>query len=171
MSLLELVKKRKSVRHFLDMKVEKEKIDYIMECARHAPSAVNFQPCYYYIIESDESKALVQKCYGRRWFSSTNIPVYILACVDTNASWKRSYDQKDHGDIDVAIAVEHICLAAAEMDLGSCWVCDFDPVLCKELFSLPDNLEPAVIIPLGYPTNEEKSRTPRKLLSEISEVI
>ena len=171
MSLLELVKKRKSVRHFSEMKVEPEKLDYIMECARLAPSAVNFQPWYFYIIKSDESKSLLQKCYPRKWFSSTNVSVYILACIDTNVSWKRSYDRKDHGDIDIAIAVEHICLAATEMGLGSCWVCDFDPAMCKELFNLPDHLEPAVIIPLGYPTSEEKNRTPRRSICEINEVI
>lgn len=171
MTLLELVKKRKSVRHFLDTKIEPEKLDYIMECARLAPSAVNFQPWHFYIIESDQAKSLIQKCYPRPWFNSPNIPVYILACIDKNVSWKRSYDEKDHGDIDIAIAVEHISLAAAELGIGSCWVCHFDPTQCRELFSLPDHLEPAVIIPLGYPSEKEVKSTDRRAIDEICEVI
>ena len=171
MTLLELVKKRKSVRHFLDKKIEPEKLEYIMECARLAPSAVNFQPWHFYIVESEESKALIHTCYSRKWFSSPNIPTYIIACVDKNSSWKRTCDDQDYGNVDIAIAVEHIVLSAFEMELGACWVCDFDPALCKQLFNIPDNLEPAVIIPLGYPVLEEKTRTPRKSISEISEVI
>lgn len=171
MTLLELVKKRKSVRHFLDKKIDPETLNYIIECARLAPSAVNFQPWHFYIIESEESKSLIHKCYPRRWFSSPTIPVYILACIDKNASWKRDHDEKDHGDIDIAIAVEHICLAAAEVGLGSCWVCHFDPAVCKELFDLPEHLEPAVIIPLGYPEEREGKRTDRRAQEEICKFI
>lgn len=171
MTQLELITNRRSVRHYSDMKVEREKLDYIMECARLAPSAVNFQPWHFYIIESDESKALIHKCYKRQWFSSPNIPIYIIACIDRSESWKRDYDGKDHGDIDIAIAVEHICLAATEMELATCWVCHFEPTLCKELLNLPENFEPAVIIPLGYPGIDKGNRTTRKDYNEIVTII
>ena len=54
-------------------------------------------------------------------------------------------------DIDVAIAIEHLCLAAAEQGLGTCWVCNFRVQLCQELFKLPEEWYPAAIIPIGYP--------------------
>jgi len=97
--------------------------------------------------------------------------VYIVACTDTALSWKRSFDGKDHADIDIAIAVEHICLAAAEQGLGTCWVCNFDTQKCSELLRLPENIHPAVIIPVGY-TTQSISRNPiRKSNEEIIKII
>ena len=64
-------------------------------------------------------------------------------------------DRKDHMDIDVAIATEHISLAAAEQGLGSCWVCNFDTDLCRKHFNLPDTIEPAVILTIGYPESPD----------------
>lgn len=171
MNFLEIAQKRKSVRQFSSKEIETEKLDYILECVRLAPSAVNFQPWFFYIIKSEESKALIKQCYDRNWFVKAEAPVYILACIDHSQSWKRAYDNKDHGDIDIAIAVEHLCMSAAEQGIGSCWVCHFDPAQCKELFELPENLEPAVIIPLGYPEKEEANNAKRKSLEEICKTI
>ena len=75
-------------------------------------------------------------------------------------------DGKRHGDIDIAIAVEHLCLAATEQGLATCWVCNFDAALCRRLFDLPDTEEPAVLIPIGYAADTHKPHT-RKPLSEI----
>jgi nitroreductase len=78
--------------------------------------------------------------------------MYIIASVLHDQEWVRK-DGKSHGDIDIAIAVEHLCLAATELGLGTCWVCNFRPAHCKELFNMPEEEEPAVIIPLGHPAN------------------
>ena len=63
-----------------------------------------------------------------------------------------------HGDIDIAIAVEHLCLAATEQGLAICWVCNFDAEKCKQLFSIAENEEPAVLIPIGYAVDEPKEK-------------
>ena len=52
MDFLELTKKRYSVRSYTSQEVEKEKLDYIFECARYAPSAVNKQPWQFIVINS-----------------------------------------------------------------------------------------------------------------------
>lgn len=94
--------------------------------------------------------------------------MYLVVCHKTDASWVRPADQKNHGNIDIAILSEHICLAAAEQGLGSCWVCNFDPEGVRAALNLEANLEPAVIIPLGY-SNETETEHPkvRKPLNEI----
>ena len=168
MNLLELIKSRYSVRSYTDQPVEEEKLNYIMECVRLAPSAVNFQPWKFYIVQSDEAKAKMHQCYSREWF--TTAPLYIIACADHTQSWKRRHDGKDHADVDVSIAVEHICLAATEQGLGTCWVCAFDPAICKTLFELPEHIEPVALIPLGYPADEAKEKN-RKAMEEIVEEI
>ena len=169
MKFLELVRSRISVRQYTSKKVEDEKIAYILECARQAPSAVNYQPWQFIVVKNDEVKRLLHECYPAKWFAEA--PVYIVACADTSQSWKRSNDGKDHADIDVAIAVEHICLAAVEQGLGTCWVCNFDVQKCAALLNLPVHIYPAAIIPVGY-TTQTVSRNPnRKPTDEITKII
>jgi nitroreductase len=78
----------------------------------------------------------------------------IVACGNYQESWKRS-DGKDHCDIDVSIAVTHLTLAAAELGLGTCWVCNFDTKFCSQYLNLPESVEPIAIIPIGYPANPD----------------
>ena len=107
--LLALVKARSSVRSFKPDKVERAKLEYILEVARLAPSAVNFQPwCFVVVREPERLKALYE-CYPRDWFAKA--PVCIVVCGDHGASWKRASDNKDFCDVDVAIATEHLVLA------------------------------------------------------------
>lgn len=163
MNFLELAKSRYSCRTYRPADVEQEKIDYIMECVRMAPSAVNKQPWRFRFVRTTEDKARLQKCYDREWFRTA--PLYIIVSVRHDEEWVRA-DGKRHGDIDVAIAVEHLCLAAAEQGLGTCWVCNFDAAMCQELFGLPANEEPVVLIPLGYTADEAKEKK-RKTVEEI----
>ena len=169
MDILNLISKRRSVREYTTNAIEQEKIDYLIECARLAPSAVNFQPWKFIIVKSQEKKALLHKCYHGEWFA--NAPLYIIALADRTQSWKRSSDEKDHGEIDVTIAVEHIALAAVEKGLSTCWVCNFNVDLCKELFNLPENLFPVALIPIGYPVKEPEEISNRKTVQEITETI
>ena len=134
--------------------MEKEKLDYILECVRLAPSAVNKQPWRFHIVCKEEEKAWLQQCYDRDWFKTA--PMYVIASVLHDEEWVRA-DGKHHGDIDIAIAVEHLCLAATEQGLATCWVCNFNAVQCKELFGLPENEEPAVLIPLGYAAERQQA--------------
>lgn len=164
MDFLELVKQRYSCRGYLPKSVEQEKLDYLMECVRFAPSAVNRQPWLFRIVTDEADRAKLQECYSREWFRTA--PVYIVASVLHDEEWVRA-DGKHHGDIDIAIAVEHLCLAATEQGLATCWVCNFDAEKCRQLFDIAENEEPAVLIPLGYAADEPKAKT-RKPMEEIT---
>lgn len=163
MNFLDLVKQRYSCRSYQAKSVEQEKVDYVIECVRFAPSAVNKQPWRFHVISSDSDKEKLRQCYNREWF--TTAPMYVIASILHDEEWVRS-DGKHHGDIDIAIAVEHLCLAATEQGLATCWVCNFDADLCRQLFSLAANEEPAVLIPLGYAADAPKDKV-RKTTEEI----
>lgn len=165
MNFLELVKMRHSVRSYENRPVETEKLDYIMECVRMAPSAVNFQPWKFSIITEPEALKSIKTAYDREWFQTA--PCVIVACADHDTSWHRQADGKDHADIDVAIAVEHLCLAAAEQGLGTCWVCNFNVPRCAEVLELPENLTPVALIPMGYSVKLEVPEKKRKSREEI----
>ena len=163
MDFLELVKRRYSCRNFQPTSIEKEKLDYIIECVRFAPSAVNKQPWVFRIISNKEEKEKLRQCYDREWFATA--PTYIMASILHDEEWVRA-DGKHHGNIDIAIAVEHLCLAAAEQGLGTCWVCNFDVEKCTQLFRIPSNEEVAVLIPIGYAADEAKEKK-RKSTTDI----
>ena len=75
-------------------------------------------------------------------------------------------DGKDSADIDISIAVDHMTLQAAELVLGTCWVCNFDIHKCSDILKLSRNIEPVVILPLGYPNIEPPAKK-RKSLNDI----
>lgn len=159
-----IIRNRYSCRSYLDKPVEEEKLEYIKECIRLAPSAVNRQPWKFRIVRSQEGREKLQSCYSRPWFNEA--PLYILASVLHEQEWVRA-DGKPHGDIDVAIAVEHLCLAATEQGLGSCWVCNFDAQRLHELFQMPETEEPVVLIPIGYSAVAEAPAKTRKAQEDI----
>ena len=168
-SFLDLVKQRYSVRGYIPKVVEESKIDYILECARMAPSAVNKQPWRFIVVKSDEAKEKLRLCYSRDWFNTA--PMYIIACVDSSKAWVRSIDGKNHSDVDASIAIEHICLAAADQGLGSCWVCNYDVAKCKEYFNIKGEEYPVALIPIGYPAETDVKEKNRKEISEIVEIV
>ncbi|HHW00892.1 MAG TPA: nitroreductase [Clostridiaceae bacterium] len=164
MSFIDLAKKRYSVRNYKNVPVEKEKILQVIEAARISPSAVNFQPWHFIVVTTEEMKSRIAETYPRDWFRKA--PAVIVVCGDHSSSWKRK-DGKDHCDIDVAIAVDHMTLAAADMGLGTCWVCAFDAEKCHQILELPENLEVIALMPIGYPADDEVPQKKRKSINEI----
>ena len=165
MDFLELTKRRYSARAYSSVTVEQEKLNYILECARQAPSAVNRQPWRFVVVRSDEAKQLVRQCYEREWFAKA--PLYIIVYNKISEAWVRDFDEKNHGDIDAAIATEHICVAAAEQGLGSCWVCNFDVERLKNNFQLGSDEYPLAIVPIGYVSKSSDKSTARKPFGEV----
>ena len=166
-SFYELAKARYSVRNYRDIPVEEDKLQYILECGRIAPSAANYQPWHLIVIRDKEMRTALAKTYNRPWFLQA--PVVVVICGDHQSGWKRA-DGKDHTDIDASIIIDHMTLAAAEQGLGTCWICNFDALACTEILQLPTNMEPIAYLPLGYPGKEPDDRTrhlARKKLEEI----
>ncbi|MDF2523249.1 MAG: nfrA2 [Clostridiales bacterium] len=164
MSFIELANRRYSVREYKEIPVEKEKIIQVLEAGRVAPSAVNYQPLHFIVLTDENIKNKIFETYPREWFKKA--PVIIAVCGDHSKSWKRK-DGKDHCDIDVAIAVDHMILAATDIGLGTCWVCAFDAKRCQEVLELPDNLEVSALMPIGYAAENKVPEKKRKSLADI----
>ena len=165
MTFRDLAEARFSLRNYDSRPVEQEKIDCLLECVRLAPSAVNFQPCVFYVVTDQVLLAQLQDCYNRDWFKTA--PMCIVACGNHQQAWHRKLDGKDHTDIDVAIAVDHLTLAAVDMGLGSCWICNFDAQKCAQVLDLPEGVEPIVMVAIGYAATDEKPLKKRKSHDEL----
>ena len=164
MNFKELCQARFSCRAFEQREIETEKQEYIKECVRLAPSAVNRQPWLFYWITDEPHLQAVKTSYHRDWIN--DVPAIILCCKNEAEAWTRRYDTHNHADIDIAIAIEHLCLAATEQGLATCWVCNFNREELFNQFEIPDYLEPVVIIPIGYPADEPKEKQ-RKSMDEL----
>ncbi len=163
MEFSDLIKNRYSVRSYKSEPVEEEKLQRILDAARLAPTASNRQCFQLLIIHTSEKQEELKKVYSKSWF--VDAPLVICACGLPQANWVRS-DGKNYNDVDVAIVMDHLILAAANEGLGTCWIGAFNPAELRKLLNLPDEVEPVVLTPLGYPKNSPKPKK-RKDLSEL----
>lgn len=165
--LYALAQQRFSCRSYADTPVPEDTLMAVLDVARLAPSACNRQPWMFIIADSADEREAVVESYPREWIK--NAPVYIIACGMHDQAWHRPSDGKDHTDVDVSIAVEHLCLAATSMHLATCWVCNFDADVIRKAFNLPENMEPEAIIPLGYPA--EGTQIPVKTRHHLADIV
>lgn len=145
MTILDTMKKRCSVRSYLDKPVEKEKLDRILEAAHVAPTAANLQPVRLLVVQSPENLEKIGKAAA-----IYDAPAAIVVCADRSKAWKRPFDGMITTDIDASILTDHMMLEATAQGLGSVWICYFRPDILKKELNLPANLEPINILALGY---------------------
>lgn len=158
---------RYSCRNFDKKPVENDKLLRVLEAARLAPSACNRQPWTFLVVNTAEGLEPIYQAYPREWIKSA--PACIIAFGHHNEAWHRPHDGKDHTDIDLAIAIEHICLAATIEGLGTCWVCNFDPQIVQDAFKPAEGVEPIAIIPIGFPHPD--TTLPAKVRKPLEEVV
>ncbi|MCD4651117.1 MAG: nitroreductase family protein [Candidatus Cloacimonetes bacterium] len=165
MNFKNLAEKRFSCRKFTSEPVSRELLLSLADTARLAPSAKNLQPFKILLCDEVEIRKQVCATYRGRWIDAA--PVVAVICVDHREAWCRP-DGKRHGDIDAAIIADHFTLAATEAGLGTCWVCLFDAFRLSIILKLPEQVEPVILIPIGYPAEEASARhSQRKETGEI----
>lgn len=165
MKFKELCQARFSCRSYdKERIIEPEKLEYIRECVQLAPSAVNRQPWKFMFVTEQDKLEILKAAYNRDWINQA--PAIVVCCKKEEEAWTRRYDNKNHADIDLAIAIEHLVLAAAEQGLGSCWVCNFRVNELRETFPLPEGYEIVALVPLGYPAEDIAPKI-RKEMDEI----
>jgi nitroreductase len=151
------------VRAYQDKPVEDEKLHQILEAARLAPTANNRQPFQFVVIHPAGREADLKRVYDMEWF--LRAPLVICTCAIPDECWVRM-DGKRYVDVDVAIAVDHLILAATALGLGTCWIADFDPDAARKVLRLPEGVEPVIFTSLGYPADQPRTKR-RKSLDDL----
>lgn len=159
MNYFEVVQARYSVRSYKSDPVELEKLQRILKCARLAPTAANRQAIKIIIITTAGNQEALQKIYPDAWFSEA--PYLLCICSIPGKCWVRN-DKKNYSDVDAAIVMDHIILAATALGLGTCWVAAVDVEAARAILKLEDTWEPIAFTPLGYPRQvpAQKKRKP-----------
>ena len=167
MDFLTLAKERYSCRYFSDKKVEQEKINKILEAARLAPTGRNSQSQRILVLTDEAELNKLSGCTPYGW----NAPLVMIICYDKNECWHRDIDDFDGGAQDICIVTTHMMLEVTDLGLGSTWVGAFDPFKAREIYNIPENLEVAAILPIGYPSESahpSRLHNDRKPIEEIA---
>jgi nitroreductase len=154
MSVLEIIKKRRSVRRFKSDPIPEEAIDKLIEAIIWAPSAGNLQSRkFYFVFREDLKEKLAKAALNQNFIAQA--PLIIVACGDERIV--ENYGQRGkeiYMICEVAASIQNLMLVATEQGLGTCWIGAFNEEDVKEILNLPENLKPIAIIPVGWPAGE-----------------
>ncbi len=170
MEFLELVNKRQSDRKYKDDPLDRSIVMKCLEAARMAPSACNSQPWKYVVVDD---KALLEEMsaaaagMGMNKFANQCpvIVAVVLEKMNLTARIGSVIKDKEYSLLDVGISVEHFCLQAAELGLGTCILGWFDEKKVKKLLGIGNRRVP-LLITLGYPDGESRKKI-RKEMDDI----
>ncbi|NJD77113.1 MAG: nitroreductase family protein [Candidatus Methanoperedens sp.] len=185
--IIEVIKNRRSVREYKDEQIPQEEMEFIIDCARYAPSGFNMQPWSFLVIKNKEAlkkiseggkKSMIpmlepmknasQKVKDFLVFLKTkgtdmfyNAPVLVIVLGNKNAPTV---------DFDCSMAAQNMMLAAHSRGIGSCWVGGvlpalMDEKLLKEL-GAPQGYKAVAPLIFGYPKGE--TQMPEKIEPEIN---
>ena len=163
MDFEKLVLARYSCRAYKPDPVGEETLEKVLEAARLAPTATNKQAFRIVVVRTKGREEALRRVYPHAWFAQA--PWVIGVCAMPAQNWIRK-DGRNYSDVDAAIVMDHLILAAADLGLGTCWIANFDAAAAREVLGLPAEADPVVFTPLGWPADAPKPKT-RKPLSDL----
>ncbi|MFC1984356.1 nitroreductase family protein [Chloroflexota bacterium] len=161
MDFLELVKKRYSVRAYKSTPIEDEKLNYILEAARMAPTGTNRQSFQLIVIQTAGREEELRPIYNKDWFVQAPIVICAYATTSQGQPYTEGGSYRN-----VAIVMDHLILAATEVGLGTCWIGAFNPEAAREILGLPDEVQPVVFATVGYSDDKPRPKV-RKSIDEL----
>ncbi len=164
MNVFDAIKKRRSIRNYEDKPVEDKKLMQILESARLAPSANNKQEWRFVVVKDLETRKKLRAVSKDQKFVE-EAPVVIACCAKTDGHIM-TCGQACY-PIDVAIAIDHMTLAAVELGLGTCWVGAFFEDKVKEILDIPKDVRIVELLTIGYPKASLNNPKQRLSLDEI----
>lgn len=172
MDLLELIQKRQSDRRYdATREVDRQLVLRCLEAARLAPSACNSQPWKFVVVDDPDLRRQMAEAaagMGMNRFAAEApvIVAVVLEKMNLTARIGSVIKDKEYSLLDMGIAVEHFCLQAAELGLGTCILGWFDEKKVKRLLGVERRRIP-LLITLGYPAGANRPKS-RKTLEEMS---
>lgn len=172
MDFYKVIEQRESVRNYSsEKKVSDKALRRILNAGRIAPSAANRQPWTFVLISSGEKLKEVRTCYQYDWFQ--NAPHVLVVVGDKTKAWVRPYDGYNTIETDMAIALDHMILAAENEGVSTCWIVAYDYATLAKAIGLKKHETIFCITPLGYPLADyqKQNNKNRKSLEEIIRII
>ena len=157
MDVLDAIRKRRSVRAYSNRPIPADVMQRMRQAIRSAPSACNFQPWHFVFVADEELRREVAKAANdQSWMAAA--PITVVACGLPSRAYKRIGGYGNSADVDVAIALDHLTLAAVADGLGTCWIGAFAEPQIKRLLGIPRTVKVVAMTPLGYPASADLNR-------------
>lgn len=154
MDVVETIRTRRSVRSYLPRPIPSPVLERLRQALRSAPSACNFQPWHFiFVMDADLRRQVAQACNDQFWMAEA--PVIVVACGFPEHAYQHMGGYGNSVDLDVAIALDHLTLAAVAEGLGTCWVGAFDEQRVRRLLGSPVSAKIVALVPLGYPSSAD----------------
>ena len=167
MDFLEVIKNRYSCKKFSDRKVEKEKLDKILEAGRVAPTAKNLQEQHIYVVQSENGLAAIDKVTPCRY----GAPVVLVVAYNKNNVFTYPGEKRDSGIEDASIVATHMLLAAYNEGVDSCWINFFNPDELAQALNLPEDEEVLMLLDLGIAAEGTKALPNHNSRKELTETV
>lgn len=165
MSVLDVIRQRRSIRVYKKDPIPEESLLRVLEAARLAPSGKNLQPWKFVVVQNGKLKRKLAKASNAQNFIA-DAPIILVACGFPDESYRSLGRYMKSWSVDVAIALEHLILQAQEEGLGTCWIGSFEEEEVKSLLGVPEDVKVLALTPLGYPGEAPEFRG-RKAIEEI----
>ena len=154
METITAIKTRRSVRAYSSRPIPADVMEKMRQALRFAPSACNLQPWHFiFVMEPELRRKLAEIAHGQSWMAEA--PVTVVACGFLQEAFQAMGGRGSSADVDVAIAVDHLTLAAVAEGLGTCWIGAFDEARVKRLLGVPRRAKVVAMTPLGYPASPD----------------
>ena len=163
MEVMDAMRKRRSIRDYEDRPVPEEKVQKILEAARLAPSASNRQRWKFIVVRDGERRQELARAAGGQ--KHIAVAPVVIAAVATMPEYVMRCGVPAYA-VDLAIAVDHMTLAAVNEGLGTCWIGAFSQEQARDILGVPEDYRIVALLPLGFPGQAGPTKT-RKSLEEI----
>ncbi|MBR6346144.1 MAG: nitroreductase family protein [Bacteroidales bacterium] len=150
MEFNDVLLRRYSCRGFAATRVEREKVERILEAGRIAPTAVNKQPVHIWAVSNPDTLEAIKGVTN----SNYGAPLILVVGCHPSDAWVRRYDGKNGAVTDASIVATYLMLAAENEGLATLWVGSFDPALLSGLLPGTEGYEMVAMINVGYPSVE-----------------
>jgi nitroreductase len=164
---LDLVLRRESCREFNDEPASKEDLLKCIEAGQMAPSAMNAQPWFFYVVVNDKIRTELVKAIQSFNSKAGAIIVIVEEKPCLAVKYINKFKVQDYTQIDIGIVASHICLAATELGLATCMLGLFDEEKIKKVLNISPAKRIRLLISVGYASNKEPRKKKRKRIDEI----
>ncbi len=150
--IIDIIRKRRSVRSYKDKPVEKDKLLKVLEAARWSPSSGNVQNWRFVIVDNPTIKSqLADACYGQYWLTTTPIIIVIASDESRLRMLFGSKGESLYSIQNCSVAMANMMLEAESIGLNTCWVGAFDEEAVLRTLRIEDpDIRIRGIIALGY---------------------
>ena len=162
MDIYDAIRSRRSIRQYHEKPIDSEVLDRVLEAGRLAPSAKNRQEWRFVVVEDYDLRQALARAANQPFIGKAGV---VMACCAWEDDYRMRCGQRSY-PIDVAIAIDHMTLAAVAEGLGTCWIGAFQEDEVKRILAIPEEFRVVELLALGHPSEKPEAK-PRLSREEV----